>query len=72
MKNKYKILHYFSMINTFFLCFAIMYFILKYTVGLVLQNFIRDIYCEIIYISTDILFIKKCCKISSPYKKYID
>lgn len=72
MKNKYKILHYFLKVNTFCFYFAIMYFVLRYTIGLILRYFISDIYCEIIYLISAILFVLKYCKISSPYEKYIN
>lgn len=71
MKIVWNVLHYFSIVNTFLLCMIIVYFSIKYTIGLILKVLIKDIYCEIIYLLSSIFIVKKCCKISSPYKKYI-
>lgn len=72
MKKFYLILHYLSKFNTYLLCFCILFFIQKYTIGFILNIFFKQGYCYMIYTILSIIFINKQIKISSPYKKYIN
>lgn len=72
MKKVYLILHYLSKANTYLLCFLILFLIQNYTIGFILNIFIRKEYCYLFFIINSITFIKSHIKISSPHKKYIN
>ena len=67
-----KILHLLSKINTFVLLLWLLYFINKYTIGLIFRIvWQNNIVFEIIYVALSLLIIFKFIKIGSPYEKYI-
>lgn len=69
----YKILHYISKINTFFLILCILYFAIRGTLGNIINIFIADnIVFEIIYIILALVLIFKFIHISSPYSRYLN
>lgn len=69
----YKILHYISKINTFFLILCILYFAIKGSLGNIISIFIaNNIVFEIIYIILALVVIFKFIHISSPYSKYLN
>lgn len=72
MKKIYLILHYISKINSYLLCFFVLFFIQNYTIGLILKIIIKEKYCYMIYTILSILFIKNKINISSPYEKYLN
>lgn len=71
MKKIYYVLHCFTKFNTFLFCFSILFFIQKYTIGFILNIFLKQEICYLIYIIFSLIFTIKKINISSPYEKYL-
>lgn len=68
----YKFLHYFTKINMAVLLICLVYFIIKYTIGLIIYLiFGEHMPLELICITISIYVCLKYVKFGSPYERYI-